>query len=201
MSLSAILLAAGESTRMGCPKAMLDWFGKPLVNAQIESLTDSGVDEILVITGKSDKEVNGLIQNISKVYRVFNPDFQKGKTTSIRIAMENLKPEVNNILILGVDQPRPSWVIHQVIKSHLKSRALITSPKFEHRGGHPLIFSVDLKKELSCVTEEGQGIREIFRRYEKQVNYVNFATELIRLDLNTPEDYEKGLRVYDRMRQ
>ena len=62
MSVEAILLAAGESSRMGKPKALLDWFGEPLVNAQICSLIEGGIDQVIVVTGAHHEEIFRTVQ-------------------------------------------------------------------------------------------------------------------------------------------
>ena len=181
---------------MGRSKSTLDWFGVPLVVAQVESLLAGGVDEVVVVTGMSDREVRPLIEGAPHARRVHNPDFAQGKTTSVRAGVAALGDDVDTVVLLAVDQPRPSWVVRLVLDSHLASGALLTSPRFEGHGGHPLAFSAELFPELAAVTEERQGIREVLRRHEHEVNRVEFETAVVRLDLNTPEAYEAALSGY-----
>ena len=84
----------------------------------------------------------------------------------------------------------------QVIQAHVENGAVITSPRYEGHGGHPLIFSAGLKSELASITEEAEGIREVFRRHNDKVTEVMIDDPLVRLDLNTPEDYEKARERY-----
>ncbi len=62
MSVEAILLSAGESSRMGEPKALLDWFGETLVNAQIGSLIESGINRVIVVTGAHHEDSSRAVQ-------------------------------------------------------------------------------------------------------------------------------------------
>jgi molybdenum cofactor cytidylyltransferase len=196
MTIAAILLAAGESTRMGRPKPLLAWAGKTLVEAQVASLLAAGVDEVIVVTGKSDAAVAPIVNALSHAKRVHNPDFSVGKTSSIRAGVAPLPTEVSTIVLLAVDQPRPAWVVRRVLESHLSSNAPFTSPRFDGHGGHPLVFDGALRSELASVTEENEGIREVFRRHEGQMNAVEFDNEIVRLDINTPEAYESALERY-----
>ena len=94
------------------------------------------------------------------------------------------------------DQPRPATVISRVIEAHLEAGALITSPRFEGRGGHPLIFAASLRAEMEAISEETEGIREVFQAHRQEVNEVPVDDPVVRLDLNTPEDYERARRLY-----
>ena len=196
MTIAAILLAAGESSRMGRPKPLLPWNGVTLVEAQVASLLAGGVDEVYVVTGKSDAVVAPVIDGLKHVHRVHNPDFAKGKTTSIRAGVVALPAGVKAIVLLAVDQPRPAWVVRRVLESHLASGAPFTSPRFKDHGGHPLVFDGALCNELASVTEKNEGIREVFRRHEARMNSVEFDSEIVRIDINTPEAYERALKDY-----
>ena len=83
-SVSAVLLAAGESTRMGRPKPLLSWEGTTLVQYQVASLQSGGVDEVCVVTGAGGEAVGPLLAHEAGVRVVPNPDYRAGKTTSVR---------------------------------------------------------------------------------------------------------------------
>jgi molybdenum cofactor cytidylyltransferase len=201
MTIAAILLAAGESSRMGQPKPMLPWRGEKLVEAQVKALLEGGADEVYVVTGKSDAEVAPVLRHMPHVHRVHNPRFAEGKTTSVRAGIAALPGDVSAIILLAVDQPRPAWVVRKALESHLASGAPFTSPRFEGHGGHPLIFDGSLRGELSRIAEEREGIREVFKRHEAKMNAVQFDSPIIRLDLNTPEAYERALAEYEELSQ
>ena len=105
-------------------------------------------------------------------------------------------PEVTDVMLLAVDQPRPPEIVARVLGPHLETGALVTSPRYRGRGGHPLIFSAALRDELSAITEKGQGVRAVFRAHADDVNEVHIDDPVIRLDLNTPEDYRLAVARY-----
>jgi molybdenum cofactor cytidylyltransferase len=193
--MSAILTAAGESTRMGRPKPLLSWHGVTLVQYQIAGLLDAGVAEVVVVLGHRHRAVTPYVQGPSVRY-VVNPDYRQGKTTSITAGLRAIDPAAKGILLLAVDQPRPSEIISAVMEAHAESGALITSPRFDGRGGHPLVFSHLLKGELEDISEERQGVREVLRAHGSEVNEVEIDDPIVRLDLNSPEEYEAARTRY-----
>lgn len=186
---SAILTAAGESTRMGAPKPLLPWRGATLVEHQLACLLEGGCDEVVVVLGHAADEVTPLLRG-DGVRAVVNPDYRLGKTTSIKAGLAHVDPAASAILLLAVDQPRTASIVGQVVRAHLDGGALITSPRYRGRGGHPLIFSAELRGELERITEERQGIREVFEAHRSDVLEVHLDDPMLRLDLNTPEAYE-----------
>ena len=193
--ISAILTAAGESTRMGRPKPLLEWRGIPLVRFQIDSLLDVGVHEVVVVLGHESSLVARHVSGVG-VCPVVNADYRHGKTTSVLRGILSADRGATDLLLLAVDQPRPAWAIKKVIESHVDKDALITSPRYQGRGGHPLVFSATLRGELESITDEGQGVREVFDVHRGEVNEVVIDDPIICLDLNTPEEYDAARAKY-----
>jgi molybdenum cofactor cytidylyltransferase len=192
---SAILTAAGESTRMGRPKALLPWHGATLLEYQVRCLVDAGVAEVVVVLGHRSEAVAPYIKG-SGVRHVVNPDYRLGKTTSIKAGLRAIAPDADAILLLAVDQPRTKDIISKVIAAHMEKNAVITSPRYQGHGGHPLVFSASLKGELERISEEKQGIREVFQAHRHEVAEVEIDDPMVRLDLNTPQVYEEARRHY-----
>ncbi len=194
-NVSAILTAAGESSRMGRPKALLPWRGTTLVEYQASSLLEGSASEVVVVVGHEHEAVAPHVAGAGVRY-VINPHYALGKTTSIKAGLRELGPEVDDIMLLAVDQPRPPEIVAKVVDSHVGAGALVTSPRYRGRGGHPLIFSATLREELAAITEEGQGVRAVFRAHAAEVNEVHIDDPVVRLDLNTPEDYRRARARY-----
>lgn len=192
----AILLAAGESSRMGRPKALLPWRGTTLVEYQMNSLIQGGCDRVIVVTGKYDIEMAPLLKNRPGVTRVFNSEWPEGKATSVQAGIRELPQDFHSLVLLAVDQPRPAWVVERLLKVHTDFGAKVTSPGFEGHGGHPLVFDSSLRSELAVVTEEGQGIRAILKQPDLNHHRVKFDSAVVKLDINTPEAYENALASY-----
>ena len=181
---------------MGQPKPLLKWHGVPLVRFQIDSLLEAGGHEVVVVLGHESRLVASHVSG-NGVRSIVNADYRHGKTTSVLRGIFAADPDATDLLLLAVDQPRPSWVVQRVIESHVEKDALITSPRYQGRGGHPLVFSATLRGELESITDEGQGVREVFDVHRGEVNEVMFDDPIVRLDLNTPEEYEAARAKYE----
>lgn len=192
---SAILTAAGESRRMGRPKPLLPWRGTTLVEHQISALFDGGVSEVVVVVGHEADAVAAQV-SCTGARCVVNPDYLQGKTTSIKAGLRAVSPDADAILLLAVDQPRTDAIVSAVVRAHVSGDFLITSPRYEGHGGHPLIFAASLRSELARISEEKQGIREVFQAHRDSVQEYALDDAMIRLDLNTPEAYEDAVRRY-----
>ena len=193
---SAVLTAAGESTRMGRPKPLLPWRGTTLIEYQVDSLFQAGISQIVVVLGHESAAVARFVDERS-TRRVVNESYRNGRTGSIKTGLAAVDTDADAVLFLGVDQPRTPDLIRQIVEAHTQRNALITSPRYQGRGGHPLVFSMSLREELASTSEENQGVREVFRRHHDEVNEVEIDDPMVRLDLNTPDDYEKARAIYD----
>ena len=117
-AISAILLAAGESKRMGTMKALLPWKGSTLLEYQVTTLMDAGVSEICLVVGHKHKEVSNPVKGTSGLKLVVNENYMEGKTTSIKAGLSVMDPAADTILILSVDQPRTPAILSTILKSH-----------------------------------------------------------------------------------
>lgn len=173
---------------MGTPKPLLAWRSTTLVEHQVACLLEGGCDDVVVVLGHAAEQVAPLVRGAG-VRTVVNPDYRQGKTTSIKAGLAHADPAASAILLLAVDQPRTADTVRGVVRAHLDAEALITSPRYEGHGGHPLVFSAELRAELERITEENQGIREVFEAHRSDVLEVHLDDPMLRLDLNTPEAY------------
>jgi molybdenum cofactor cytidylyltransferase len=180
---------------MGRPKPLLPWHGVTLVEYQIASLIDAGVSQVIVVLGH-EHEAIALHVSGDGVHSVMNAQYRQGKATSVRAGLTAVDTAATDILLLAVDQPRPPAVIAAVITAHVGDDALITSPRYGGRGGHPLIFSARLRDELETITEDSQGVREVFRAHADEINEVVIDDPMIRLDINDQDAYEEALRLF-----
>ena len=195
MTVSAILTAAGESTRMGRPKPLLAWpSGRgdvTLIEYQVSQLVCARVDQVVVVVGSRGDEV-APVASAAGAATVDNPDYAAGKTTSIRVGLAAVDAAARAIVLLAVDQPRAAAIIRAVIDAHLAAGAAVTSPRHRGCGGHPIVFDARLVPELVAITEEGQGIREVIARHAGRAHRVEIDDPAVRLDLNTPAEYRRA---------
>jgi CTP:molybdopterin cytidylyltransferase MocA len=180
---------------MGRPKALLPWHGVTLIEYQIACLIEGGVAEVVVVLGDKAEAIAPYVRGAA-VRHVVNRQHRLGRASSIRAGLRAVAPEADAFLLLAVDQPRTAQVISTIIAAHRQSDALITSPRYRGRGGHPLILSSRLKDEIGGISEEKQGIREVFEAHRGEITEVEVDDPVIRLDLNTPEDYREAKERY-----
>lgn len=193
--ISAVLTAAGLSSRMGSPKPLLPWLGKTLVESQVETLLEAGVSEVIVVLGYKAEEVASYVTG-DLIHVVTNTEFRSGRTSSIRAGLDEVSSNASDIIIMAVDQPRTPQIVSRVIDTHVEANALLTSPRYNGRGGHPLLFSARLLPELRRISEQNQGLREVFERHRSTITEVHFDDPAIRLDLNTPKAYQRAFEKY-----
>ncbi len=190
----AVLLAAGESRRMGELKALLPWRGAPLLTYQVDSLLSAGAEHVVVVLGHRADELRPLLVDRENVSRVINPLYLQGKTTSVRAGISVLDQyPVSDFLLLNVDQPRTPETVRQVLETHRSNDFSITVPEYCGKGGHPIVLSASLLPELRAIDEESQGIKAVVRRNALSVNRVPLDKPELLLDLNTPEQYQRAL--------
>ena len=192
----AILLAAGESSRMGQMKALLPWRGQPLLQHQVTALRDSGADRVVVVLGHRADELRPLLEGIEGVSWVLNPDYLQGKTTSIKAGLSALDPRVvDEILLLNVDQPRAAADVARILETHRAGDCSVTIPTCGGKGGHPIVLSAELLDELLSIDEESQGVKAVAQRRPESVNRFPLENPEILLDLNTPEEYRRAVEA------
>ena len=187
---TAILLAAGESSRMGQLKAVLPWHGSPMLDHQINSLFDGGIDEIIVVLGHQKDLLLPMLHHYKSVIPIYNRDYLSGKATSIKSGLSKInKLNTGCILLLNVDQPRSSATIQTLLQKHLSSQALITIPSFNGKGGHPIIFDISLLENLLEIEEASQGVKSVVSENQSKLQKVPLDSEEVLWDLNTPDEY------------
>ena len=192
----AILLAAGESSRMGQLKALLPWRDRPLLQHQVNALRDGGADRVVVVLGHRAHELSPLLDGINGVTWTHNPDYLHGKTTSIKAGLAAIDPDaVNEILLLNVDQPRSASDVARVLEVHRSNDCAVTVPECNGKGGHPIALSASLLPELLAIDEESQGIKAVVRRPPDSVHRFPLDNPEILLDLNTPEQYRAAVEA------
>lgn len=190
----AILLAAGESRRMGQLKALLPWQGDTLLGCQVSSLLQAGIHQVVVVLGHKQDSLLPLLEGRDRVIPVFNPDYQAGKTTSIKTGLRSRQAaDARTLVLLNVDQPRISETISTLLSKHESSDCLITIPVFQGKGGHPIILDSSLLPELLEIGEASQGIRAVVGKHKERMQRVEMDTPEVLWDLNTPEQYQAAV--------
>jgi len=117
MSVAAILLAAGESYRMGTPKPLLEWGGSTLVKYQLVQLKGPPVDRVVVVLGYGADVIRPLVHGASADV-VINERYTEGRASSLQVGAAALGEDTEAVLVLNVDQPRPRRIIERLLREH-----------------------------------------------------------------------------------
>lgn len=162
--LSAIILAAGESKRMGKPKQLMPLGKNTLLEQAIDNLLNSSVDETIVVLGHKAEEITKKIAS-KPVKIVINPDYQQGMSTSIVAGLIMVDPRSRAVMLALGDQPLvTSQTINQLIEAFIKHNKGIAVPTYRGRRGHPIIFDIKYKAELFKLKGDIGG-REIIQNH------------------------------------
>jgi molybdenum cofactor cytidylyltransferase len=176
--IATILLAAGESTRMGQLKALLPWRGTTLLRYCLAELPNP-----IVVLGHRADELAPLVDGPF----VVNERYREGRATSIAAGMAAVPDDADAVLIASVDQPRPRAAIEAILAAH---RGGITRPVHRGEHGRPPLFDRALFDELRAVAEESEGMKSLLRRHA--VHDVEVDDPIVLVNLNTPEEYARA---------
>jgi molybdenum cofactor cytidylyltransferase len=190
--LSAILLAAGESKRMGKPKQLMPLGQSTLLEQTIDNLLDSSVDETIVVLGHKAEEIARTIAG-RPVKIVINSDYSQGMSTSIIAGLILVDPCSQAVMLAMGDQPLvESSTINQLIEAFNKNKKGIAVPTYRGRRGHPIIFDIKYKTELFKLKGDIGG-REIIRNHPDDVLMVAIDSESVISDIDTQDEYQSHL--------
>ena len=190
----AILLAAGESSRMGQLKALLPWRGTSLLEHQLRSLLDAGVQKVIVVLGHDSDRLKPIVESVEGASWTLNEDYLQGKTTSLKAGVAALAGQkVSDVLLLNVDQPRSVDTVRTLLERHQVSPFAITIPTHGGKGGHPIFITAQLLPELAEIEEETQGLKAVVRRHADATERFEVDDPTVLRDLNTPEQYQQAL--------
>jgi molybdenum cofactor cytidylyltransferase len=184
---SAVILAAGASTRMGQPKLVLPLGDEPLVRRTVRQICDAGFDDVLVIVGNEHEKVRAALDGLV-VRQALNPHYETGMGSSFRTAVEHLGQSDAAMFALA-DQPFVTTQAYRtVLKAYRQHSPAIVSVRYGEVTAPPHLFRRDLFPELA---ELERGARPILGRHREQTIVLHFPPELL-LDIDTPEDYERA---------
>ncbi len=158
---------------------------------------EAGLSPIIVVLGHAYEELAPVVPDAPGVHTVHNPDYKKGKTTSIKAGASELQRHGpgDSLLLLNVDQPRTADLIKRVVEAHNSGDSLVTVPTWGGKGGHPIVLSAKLLDELLEIREETLGVKALRIRHESHTQRVDLGDPQVTLDMNTPEDYRKALET------
>ncbi len=184
----AVVLAAGESKRMGRPKQVLPYGTSTILETVLNSVLASPVDGTLVVLGAAEDKVAPLLAKLP-VETIVNTDFRSGMLSSVQCGIRALPASARAALIFLGDQPAIApETAGRVIAAHRASDRGLVLPVHAGRGGHPLLIDLKYRAEIDGLSS-GIGLRELLARHPDDVLRVDIDDPGVILDIDTPEDY------------
>ena len=191
--LAAVILSGGASRRMGSPKALLPYQGRPFLEHLLEVARHPSIGLRRVVLGPDADAISAQVA-LRPDEIVLNRDWERGQLSSIQAAIRSLPAGTDGLLLCPVDHPLVSEsLVNDLIESFEKSRAAVVLPLYEGRRGHPVIFAASLYEELLNARED-TGARAVVWAHKNEVCEVSTTEEGCVLNLNDPAAFEKFSR-------
>ncbi len=187
MSIAAIILAAGRSTRMGSNKLLEELDGKALVRHVADAALGSIARSVWVVTGHEGESVRARLDGLG-VRFVHNPDFALGLSTSLKAGVMALPAEAKGVVVLLGDMPRvTSEVINSVIQAfEAQPQAIAAVPVYQGEWGNPVLLSRSLFGAVAALQGDA-GARKLLNGRAGEVLEVPVSNDAVLIDLDTPE--------------
>ncbi len=191
--IAGLILAAGESRRMGRDKALLVYRGRTFLETLIANLHDAGIENVFVVLGHHAENIRNAV-NLAGTRVVVNHNYQEGQTSSLQAGLAAVADESPEAVILClVDHPVVSAEVIRILAERFESnrpRVLIPTHKGEH--GHPIVINRELFPELLALPPDAAA-NTVIRRYRSTTEFVEMADPGILIDVDDPQAYERLL--------
>lgn len=196
--ISAVILAAGISSRMGRPKQLIELKGKKMLDIVIEKMKGFRFNEIILVLGHLHEEIKRNIDT-SGIKLVINENYNEGISSSIRKAVSSLKSDSEAILIHLADKPLVKQeTIKRMIEVFKSTNAKIIIPIFNGIHGHPVIFKKELFRELKMLKGD-EGARVLINKRIRDCYFMEVDDEGVIIDIDTPEDLRSVLKKLEEL--
>jgi molybdenum cofactor cytidylyltransferase len=186
--LTAIILAAGYSSRMGRLKPLLPLGETTVVERAIGLFRENRIPDIRVVVGHDHERLTPVLRSYP-VSIVMNPDYPEGMFSSVRTAVRSLGPATAAFFLLPVDVPlvRP-FTVKRLLDAYETSADRILMPAFKGRPGHPPLIPASLAGAITGADGTG-GLRGVLASHAHLIRMVEVPDNHMRFDLDTPKDY------------
>ncbi len=191
----AVVLSAGESSRMGRPKALLPIDGQTFIEKIVGALKKSSVAKVMVVLGHNADEMIQRIEHL-RVEILVNPDYKLGQLSSLQVAVRRLErePDCDGMLVHLVDHPYVNTeLVQTMIKRYEDTGKLIVVPRYNGKRGHPVIFSRKLFSELLAAPVD-QGAKAVVNAHRDDTLEIDTEAEGVTVDIDTPELYRQHVK-------
>ena len=186
--ISAILLAAGQSKRMGDENKLVKNFqGIPLIKHSVRNILASFIGELIIVLGHQKEIIEKLIDKNEKIKFVFNKDFESGMDTSIKTGLNHLSEETEAFFICLGDMPMVNKDIFNLLIKSKNNREIIV-PTYKNKQGNPILFSKSMKKKIMTI-EGNVGAKKILELNKDKILNIETNDQSITKNFNTLDNF------------
>ena len=189
--ISAIVLAAGKSERMGRPKALLPIHGRTFLENILDVISRTSIEDTIVVLGHHREEIERSLPLLSAV---FNPDYEQGMITSFQAGIRKLSRDTSGAFLFLVDHPLVEPAAIEAMIANLAANRIVL-PTFEGQRGHPVLFSSEILEEILALPPS-EGANIVVRKSPDRIIEVSVNVPGILVDVDTPEQFEKLREQY-----
>jgi len=188
----AMVLAAGESRRMGRQKLLLPYGGTTVVEAVVRAALDSSVDETMVVLGADREAVRDALKSYPVTFAV-NEDFRRGMLSSVQAGFRALPGGSEAAVVMLGDQPAvASRTIDELVQAFRKDDRGIVLPRYAGRRGHPVLVGTGYREEINGLDPE-VGLRGLRQAHPEDVLEVEVSAPAPPEDMDVPDDYARAV--------
>jgi molybdenum cofactor cytidylyltransferase len=192
----AIVLAAGESRRMGSHKLLLPFGSKTVIAHIVDQLLRSVVNKVLVVVGHDEERVAEQLSG-SSVEVVTNPNYRAGMLSSVRCGLQALPQECEAVVVALGDQPAiTAELVNEMVQSFGSTDKGILLPVYRGNRGHPITFSTTYRNEILTHYDD-VGLRGLLHAHPDDILELDVSTPAVLSDMDYPEDYRRELESLD----
>lgn len=199
-TLSGVVLAAGESRRMGRPKQLLPFGEETILERVVDTLLSAGVGEVIVVLGHVADRVRVVLGD-RPVKVVVNESYREGMLSSVQCGMRAIGAEQAAVLFALGDQPHiETHLVSEVIRAYRAGEAGMVIPCYGGKKGHPIIINVPRYRDAILNLPAHVGLNALVQEHADDVRFIDVATEDIIRDIDVPEDYTRELARFTERR-
>lgn len=188
----AIVLAAGESRRMGCQKLLLPFGRTTVIGHVVDEVLRSELDAVCVVVGHEGKRISKELSS-RQVTIVTNPDYKLGMLSSVRCGLRALPQQCDKVFVALGDQPGvTSELVNQMIQSSSTTEKGILVPVYRGKHGHPILCSTRHRDEIMA-SFDNTGLRGLLQAHPDDIFELTVSTPAILSDIDFPDDYRRAL--------
>jgi molybdenum cofactor cytidylyltransferase len=192
-ALSGVVLAAGESRRMGRPKQLLPFGEETILERVVDTLFAAGVGEVIVVLGHLADRVRVVLGD-RPVKIVVNESYREGMLSSVQCGVRAIDVRQDAALFALGDQPHiDSQVVSEVMHAYRAGEAGMVIPRYGGKKGHPIIIDMLRYRDAILNLPEHVGLNALMQEHADDVRFIDVATEDIIRDIDVPEDYTREL--------